>query len=287
MKITLRFITPIIMVVLIAACGSQNNESKAENSGSNEKAQVQTEQDDGDTNEIDKDDQEAVEQDDQEAVEQDDSEPEAEKSMTQAEVMKAIKQQINTDLPLELPDKLPLEKGKHLTAVTKSDVNSYEVVFYESDEPIPINNEKLKSDDNAAAAIATIHVQKYDSQKQADEQISFDKYDENGGQEIDLGHGITGYQDAGAGSAYTGWNEGRWALATHMQTSEGDQGTDLAKDAVAYLEENTLPIPKPHGYAHLDVDKKDNRILWEKDTTVYTIDQVKDPMNALKIAVNF
>lgn len=275
MKRKLRFTIPIIAVVLITACASKSDDSQEENPGSKGNTQVQTEQNN-----------ESVEG-SEKGNEQVASEQEKEKTMTQAEVIKAVKQQIDTDLSLKLPDKLPLEKGKHLTAVTENDKNSYRIVFYESDEPIPINNEKLKSDDDAVDAIATIRAQKYDSQEEADEEIAFEEFAENGAQEVDLGHGITGYQDAGAGSAYTGWNEGRWALATHAQTSEGDKGTDLAKDAVAYLEENTLPIPKPHGYAHLDVDEKDNRILWEKDTTVYTIDQVKDPMDALEIATNF
>ena len=272
MRKALRFITPFIVVVLVTACASKSDESQEENPGSLEEPEVQKDQSNVNDEKVTGKDAEGQEE---------------EKPLTQEEVIKAVKQQIDTDLSLKLPDKLPLKKGEHLTAVTEGDENSYRVVFYESDEPIPINNEELINNEDKADPIATIHVQKYDSQKQADEEVSFEQFDENGGQEVDLGHGITGYRDAGAGSVYTGWNEGRWALAVHAQTSEGNKGTDLAKDAVAYLEENTLPIPQPHGYAHLDVDERDNRILWEKDTTVYTIDQVEDSMDALEIAVNF
>lgn len=277
MKKLLRFITPIMTVMLIVGCASKNEDSQGESTGTTNNTHAQVNQNNENASEDEEGkDQEATESDDAEQVE----------SMTQAEVIKAVNDEINTDLSLKLPNKLPLEKGKHLTAVTKNDDTSYQVVFYESDKPIPINNEKLKNNEAAADTIATIHAKKYDTKAEADEEISFEQFDENGGREVDLGHEITGYQDAGAGSAYTGWNEGRWVLATHAQTSEGDKGTDLAKDAVAYLEDSTLPIPESHGYAHLDVDQKDNRILWEEGTTVYTIDQVKDPMDALEIAVN-
>lgn len=208
-------------------------------------------------------------------------------ALTQSEVIQATKEQINTDLSLRLPSELPLDKDQHLTAVTKSEANSYQVTFYQSDQPIPINNEKLVDDKNAADIVAQVHVEKYDTKKEADEAISFEEFSDQGGEEIELGYDLTGYQDAGAGSTWTSWNEGRWAFAAHAQTDDAENGTDLAKEAVEYLEENALPIPKQHGFAHLDVEQQDNRILWEEETTVYTIDQVKEPMDGLKIAVNF
>lgn len=210
-----------------------------------------------------------------------------EKILTQAEVIQAVKEEMNTDLPLKLPSELPLDKGQHLTAVTKSEANRYQVIFYQSDQPIPINNEKLVNDKNAADVVARVQVEKYGTQKEADEAISFEDFSEQGGEETELGYDITGYQDAGAGSMWTSWNEGRWALAAHAHTNESDEGIELAKEAIAFLEENVLPIPNQYGFAHLDVNQQDNRILWEKETTVYTIDQVKDPMDGLEIAVNF
>lgn len=51
-------------------------------------------------------------------------------SMTQAEVIEAVKDQIHTNLTIKLPHELPLDNGKHLTATTKSDENRYSVVFF-------------------------------------------------------------------------------------------------------------------------------------------------------------
>ena len=205
-----------------------------------------------------------------------------EQTMTQAEVIDAVKTDLKTDLTKMLPSELPLEEGKYLTATTKSDANNYEVIFYESDVPIAINHETLADDQ----IIARLKAQKYESIQEASEQVGFENFSELGGQPIDLGFGITGYQDAGAGSMWTSWNEGRWAIAARTHTSEGEKGVKLAKEATEFLETHTLPIPKPNGFAHIDVYQSDNRIIWQKESTVYMIEEVKDPIIALEIATS-
>lgn len=208
-------------------------------------------------------------------------------ALSQQEVLEAIENELYTDAPIHLPKQLPMKEGKHLSATTSSEAGTYAVVFYESDEPIPINNQQLTNGTSSAEKIAQLTVQQYPSQKEADDQIVHQTFSEQGGQEVDLGYDITGYQDAGAGSVYTGWNEGQWALAVHARTSNSEQGTELAKEAVEFLEKNSLPVPNPHGYAHLDSERETNRILWQDGTTVYVIDQVVDPIDALMIAVAF
>lgn len=203
-------------------------------------------------------------------------------AMTQAEIIDAVKTDLKTGLTKILPSELPLEKGKYLTAKTKSDENHYEVVFYESTEPVAINHENLAD----SQIIARFNAQQYESVQEASEQVAFENFSELGGQPIDLGYGITGYQDAGAGSMWTSWNEGRWAIAAHTRTSEGESGEKLAREATEFLETHTLPIPKPNGFAHIDVYQSDNRITWQMENVVYMIDKVKDPMIALKIATS-
>ncbi|MGE7625283.1 hypothetical protein ACQKMD_20395 [Viridibacillus sp. NPDC096237] len=206
--------------------------------------------------------------------------------LTEDEVLKAIKTQLKTDLSKILPSQLPLNRGKHLTATTKSTANYYEVVFMESDRPIAINNKALKNKQQATV-IARLKVKKYASLAKSSEQIAYEDFSNLGGQKVDLGYGISGYQDAGAGSAFISWNEGRWALTARARTTESKQGVKLAKEATKFLETNTLPIPKPNGLVHLDVEHSGNRISWQKEKIVYLIDQVKDPMDALKIATSF
>src|SRR5699024_1139296 len=146
-----------------------------------------------------------------------------ERILTEEEVLHAIKGQITTGLDIKLPKSLPLSEGQHLTAVTDSEATKYEVIFYQHDEPIPINNKLLFSDENPAEVVARLTVQKYDSQAEADEMVAHEVFDAQTGEEIKLGSKLKGYQDAGAGSVWTSFNVGRWALATHSSTQHPDK----------------------------------------------------------------
>ncbi|WP_053415211.1 hypothetical protein [Viridibacillus arvi] len=264
----------LVIINLLFACSNDKAEVKTNDENSESKTQVQEEKDKNTNGKIEQND--SVEK---EVVK-------TNNVLTEDEILKAIKTQLKTDLSKILPSKLPLSKGKHLTATTKSSANYYEVVFMESDKPIAINNKALKNK-HKANVIARLNVKKYSNLTKSSEQIAFEDYSKLGGQKVNLGYGITGYQDAGAGSVFTSWNEGRWALNTRSLTTKGEQGVKLAKEATKLLETNTLPIPKPNGLVHLDVERSGNRITWQKDKIVYTIDQVKDPLDALRIATSF
>lgn len=207
-------------------------------------------------------------------------------SVTQAEALKTIKEQLGTDLAIDLPNNLPLTKGAFLTATTTATDKQAEILFLESKDYIAVNDVKLK-DASAATPIAKLTVKLFDSIDEASKQIAYEDYSKNGGQQVALGHNLTGYQDAGAGSLWTGWNEGRWALATRTRTENSAAGVDLAKQAVEYLESHTLPIPHENGLVHLDVEQSGNLIVWQDGKLVYTLDSIKDPMQALAIAAAF
>ncbi|MGE7694881.1 hypothetical protein ACQKNC_12270 [Lysinibacillus sp. NPDC094177] len=207
-------------------------------------------------------------------------------SITQAGVLKNIKDQLKTNLPITLPKGLPITEGAFLTATTKAETNQVEIVFLESKEYLPINDIKLKQPDRATV-IARLSVQQYESTDETNKQISFENFSQNGGQEVDLGFNIKGYQDAGVGSLWTGWNEGRWAVATHTRTDNPETGVKLAKQAVQFLETHMLPIPKQNGFAHLDVYESGNLIVWQDGKLVYTLDSIKNPLKALEIATAF
>ncbi|MEK3952105.1 hypothetical protein [Psychrobacillus sp. FSL K6-1464] len=261
----MKFLTPIsttaLTLILLSACSTSDDVNKMTNNSKEQISEVPSDKN----------------------LPQNDETNQTEQTMTQAEVLDAVKTDLKTDLTKMLPSELPLEVGKYFTATTKSDANNYEVIFYESDEPIAVNHEMSADNDQI---IARLKAKKYESIQEANEQVGFENFSEFGGQPIDLGFGITGYQDAGAGSMWTSWNEGRWAIAAHTHTSEGEKGEKLAKEATEFLETHTLPIPKPNGFAHIDVYQSDNRIVWQKESTVYMIDEVKDPIIALEIATH-
>ncbi|MGE8002601.1 hypothetical protein [Lysinibacillus sp. NPDC093216] len=207
-------------------------------------------------------------------------------SNTQAGALKNIKDQLKTNLPIILPKGLPITKGTFLTATTKKEANQVEVQFFESKEVLPINDKKLNNS-QTAMIIARLVVKQYPNAKEANEQILYQNFSQNGGQKVDLGYNIKGYQDAGAGSLWTGWNVGRWALATHTRTDNPEAGVKLAKQAVQFLETHMLPIPKQNGFARLDVYKSGNTIVWQDEKLVYTLDSIKEPLKALEIAAGF
>ncbi|MGE6514895.1 hypothetical protein [Lysinibacillus sphaericus] len=207
-------------------------------------------------------------------------------AITQAEALKNVKEQLETDLAVVLPKELPITEGTFLTATTKVEGTQVEIVFFESEKYMPINDIKLKNSTDATV-IAKLLVTQYGSVAEASEQIAFEDYSQNGGQQVNLGYNIKGYQDAGAGSVWTGWNEGRWALAAHTRTDNPQASVELAKQAVKYLETHTLPIPSQNGFAHLDVYKSGNLIVWQEGKLVYTLDSIKEPMTALAIATAF
>lgn len=199
--------------------------------------------------------------------------------LTQREIMDAIKGQMSSQIPLQLPKKIQLPEGKHLTAVTSSEQTGYEVIFYQHDEPIPINNQQLLGEDNPAEVIARVSVQQYDTQKQADDAVAYEVFDEESGNATTLNEELTGYKKTTDGSTHMSWNVGRWAI-----TTDGEH--PLSTEVVDYLDNYMLPAPRENGFAHLSTQGI-NHIVWQNETTVYTIDQVTDPFTALEIAVEF
>src|SRR5699024_129381 len=157
--------------------------------------------------------------DEEENVDEDEDNSE-DRLLTQEEIMTAIKGQMNSDLPLQLPTEITLPEGKHLTAVTNSQSDAYEVIFYQHDEPIPINNQLLLGADNPAEVVACIHVEEYATQAEADNAVGFITFDDSMGQPVSLNEELTAFQDSGAGSTYTSWNVGRWAITTRGHTNE-------------------------------------------------------------------
>lgn len=275
---------------LLTACNHSDGSSKEDSGGSGQAEQTEQEpQQDNDQDEernADKHNQNSSDGSDKQPSNHDNEKTNDNSAMTQKQVMAGIQDELDTDLQQVLPASLPLEKGQYLSAATKSDAGSYRVIFFSSGKPISINNRAL-NDKNQAKEIVRLQVKKWGSEQEANEQIGYENYKKNSGQQVDLGHDIKGYQDAGAGSMWTGWNEGRWAMATHARTTKPEAGEKLAKQAVDYLETHSLPIPQRNVMVRLDADGTNNQIIWQKKDVVYKIDQVDDPIKALDIATTF
>jgi hypothetical protein len=214
----------------------------------------------------------------------------SDRTLTMEEVIKATENQLKTNVPIRLPKALPLDTGYHLTAVTKSDSRHYTVTFYESKKPIPINNSKL-TNGNYAIKIGTVKGTLYNTATQAGNYINYQDYKkyESGNPSVDLGYGIKGYIDAGAGSEYLGWNEGRWSLTVRARTVHGNNVKTVGKQIVAYLEKEMLPPPHQRGAGEFSADELTNRnqrISWQNKNADYEVSDTKDAITALKIATS-
>lgn len=168
------------------------------------------------------------------------------------------------DWPLALPS-WTTEESQHIGAAVIEEVDQVEIQFYKTEEPMRLDDPALIS----LQKTALLTIQRFSSTEEANGQIGFQKYEVAGGRPIDLGHGITGYQDAGAGSLFTSWNEGRWAIVTRTMIDAAEDGEQLARETVVFLEEHTLPIPHEHGSLHLDVHEKGSLAKWQKENLVY------------------
>lgn len=201
--------------------------------------------------------------------------------LNEEQVLADIKTEIKTDLEVRLPESLGLKEGDYLTATITSNADSYYVVFYKNDQPMQLNDPQLLSDNNPAMKILKLEAKRYESKDKAAEEIAFQDFSQLGGEEMDLGRDIKGYRDAGAGSSFISWNEGRWGLTSRTLTSEPDKGEALAKEAVDFLENIMLPIPKEYGTIHLDTEENGNLAKLQNEEVVYTFSEVKDPMDML------
>lgn len=260
----------IFLLVVLSACSADHEpvkESQIDAETSADQGEVKTKPDDKTTGD---------------KIEDRKAEP-----LTQQEVLSAIADELQTNVEKILPNHLPLEKGQHLTAKTESRQNEYFIDFYSTKDLIPINNEILKEERPDIKKIANLKVEIYSSEKEADETIEFEDYSKVGGQKVDLGFEITGYQDAGVGNLWTSWNEGRWALATHTSIQQPEQGVDLAKQSVKYLEEHTLPIPKMYGLIRLDATGDSHYAIWTKGRVVVEVTEVSSAQNLLETIVSF
>lgn len=206
------------------------------------------------------------------------------KELSPEEVVAETKKQLNTKVPVRLPKTLTVSTEYHLTAKTTSDQDHYMVEFLETKEPIPINNAKLK---DVEGNVAILKGTRYETAAMAAEHV--ERLEPAiGNPPVDLGHGIKGYYDAGAGSQYLSWIEGNWTLVVRGRTEQAGDLSEEAKEIVEYLEYNTLPPPDAGNakFTSKAIEKGSQILLWHKDNIVYKIETNRGYLDALKIAVS-
>ncbi|WP_026695530.1 hypothetical protein [Peribacillus kribbensis] len=222
------------------------------------------------------------------AAEDDDAAPKS--NLTQDEVITKVKDELKMK-NTALPSSFPLEKSRQLSAsIEENEDQSYKVVFFETKGSVPINDDSLTPDGNVPIA-ATVSAKTYQDAKSAAETFSdmnLDSIPED--MQVDLGHGIKGMEEGGAGHHHLSWQEGKWIL--HIDTISEDQmdNAGIAKVMVNYLEDDMLPAPKDHGRVeavYKPGGKSVHNVLsWQEGPVIYRIETDKVPLDALKMAVS-
>ena len=87
---------------------------------------------------------------------------------------------------------------------------------------------------------------------------------------VNLGFGIKGHQDRGAGQTYVTFKMGRWTLAVHGNdvNEKSDTAIKQAKQLVTYLQSHTLPIPSSQGTVLVNTESNSTKITWDHNHQV-------------------
>lgn len=173
---------------------------------------------------------------------------------------------IPSNWAVKVPNDFPVTKGRYLTAITKAKNNVITFNFYETSTKLAINNKNIKQN---GKYVGQLTITKYASKKLASAEIDQTVF--NQGKAVKLGHGITGFQDAGAGSLFTSWNEGRWAIIARSLTEKPKESLTTARETVEFLDTHMLPIPKEYGYLHVDAEQSGTMAKWQKENYLYAM----------------
>jgi hypothetical protein len=267
-------ITLLFTILIIAGCSQSAGESSksAGNSSSSQTDRSSKANNDGSSSQ----------ENNSASHEKTDTNQTAAKTGTLQQTLKDIQTVLKDKGKLRLPQQVPVDKGKYISAIVKKLSSGYSITFKQTNSPVAVNDKTLTH----AKTRAIVNAQNYASRAEAAKQIAYHKYGPTDGAAVDLGYTITGYADAGAGTAGISWNEGRWTLAVLSPTSDADKGRQLSRDIVAYLEQHALPIPHQYGTIQVYTDNRQSMVRWQDGDTIFEFTGINDPLRLLKVAVS-
>lgn len=209
-------------------------------------------------------------------------EPVAEAATPQQDIhdqREQIKNQLQQDILLPNPT---VAKGNYVATTVTDDGHTAQITYYESDTPYIVNDDAIPAE---AKLFARLEVTSFTSEAEVTELVGHQDYTQAGGNPVQLNKTITAYQDAGAGSVFTSWNEGNWAMTVRALTANPEKGVALAKEIVDYLDTHLLPPPVV-GSLHADAEGGDNQVItWQMDHQLYHLEG-NDMMTLLAVATS-
>lgn len=166
------------------------------------------------------------------------------------------------------------------------DAKNYQIFYSVGNQPREFNAAVLTKEN----PYAILQKETFASNAQAAEKINHINADANKGlPATDLGSGITGHSEMGAGNIHLVWNEGNWSLSVHAINIENQDPKPMAKQIVQLLNTYRLPAPNQYGQIQFDVNiipgDRNQIIKWQEQNIVYTI-TAHDPTTAIKLAAS-
>lgn len=207
------------------------------------------------------------------------------KQVNEVNLQKDIQNAISTEIPVLLPNQLPYSNHKYKSAKTNSTAGFYEVVYYGLKSPAKVNSTTVKKAEKKDILLR-IKGKKYKTEKLAQQQIHYKKFNARTGTPTKITSGLTAYRDSGAGTTWTKWNMGRWSLIVESTTKNRLLAVSTAQQMMRYLQKHQLIVPEKYGVMHINLKTKNTQIKWQKKTVVYEIDLVKSSSDALKAATS-
>lgn len=149
------------------------------------------------------------------------------------------------------------------------------------------SNQQAKAQNNQNANNA--QTKEFNNQAQAASYVTNQPGYTTGNQQglptVNLGDGITGTLNSGAGQQMLQWNEGNWSFTVRASAVQGQDPTPTAKQIVNELQTVYLPAPQNHGVGTFDIATNTYTLTWQKNNKVYSVSG-NSPSDVIAKAVN-
>lgn len=160
------------------------------------------------------------------------------------------------------------------------------------DNPSNVNdNSQVSQQVVAQNSQSTNNVQtkEFDNQDQAASYVAsqpgYTTNNQQGLPTVNLGDGIIGTLNSGAGQQMLQWKEGNWTFTVRAAAVQGQDPTPTAKQIVNELQTVYLPAPQSHGVGTFDIATNTYTLTWQKNNKVYSVSG-NSPSDVIAKAVN-
>ncbi len=165
------------------------------------------------------------------------------------------------------------DESKKLNVWYEGDGNNYSIHYSQAASGQDFNANSLRD----VTDYAVFTKKTYGSASEAQAEINYQTAAMTQGlPKVNLGYGIIGTIDSGAGQKYLHWNEGRWSLGVHAVAVNDEDPVPTARKVVELLERYYLPTPDKYGAGSFSVASSSGQqaptLKWQAGNSVYSLE---------------